>query len=104
MFIAGMSTITEPPINDLWTVSGEQELLKGWQKEDSDLFNSINAVEYYHQVQIEDFLKAILQSCDPLVTGEAGRKTVEIFTAIDRSQRDRAPIEFPLTPEGRTAP
>ena len=52
MFIAGMSTITEPPINDLWTVPGEQELLKGWQKEDSDFFLSINPVEHYHQLQI----------------------------------------------------
>jgi len=99
MFIAGMSTITEPPINDLWTVPGEQELLKRWQKEDSDLFNSINAMEYYHQVQIEDFLQAIIQARDPLVTGEEGRKTVEIFTAIYRSQRDRMPIKFPLAPE-----
>ena len=38
MFIAGMSNITEPPINDLWTVPGEQELLKKWQKEDADFF------------------------------------------------------------------
>ena len=104
MFIAGMSTISEPPINDLWTVPGEQELLKRWQKEDSDLFNSINAMEYYHQVQIEDFLQAILQSRDPLVTGGEGRKTVEIFTAIYRSQRDRMPIKFPLAPEDRAAP
>ena len=99
MFIAGMSNITEPPINDLWTVPGEQELLKQWQKEDSDLFVSINAVEYYHQVQISDFIKAVIESHDPLVTGEEGRKTVEIFTAIYRSQRDRKPIKFPLTPE-----
>jgi len=99
MFIAGMSTITEPPINDLWTVPGEQELLKQWQKEDSDLFISINAVEFYHQVQIADFIKAVIQSHDPLVTGEEGRKTVEIFTAIYRSQRDRKPIKFPLTPQ-----
>jgi hypothetical protein len=28
IFIAGISAITEPPINDLWTVPGEQELLK----------------------------------------------------------------------------
>ena len=103
MFIAGMSTITEPPINDLWTVPGEQELLKQWQKEDSDFFNSINAVEYYHQVQIADFLKAVLQSRDPLVTGEEGRKTVEIFTAIYRSRRNGKPVKFPLAPEVREA-
>jgi predicted dehydrogenase len=99
MFVAGMTTITEPPINDLWTVRGEEELVKKWQKEDSELFLSINAVEYYHQLQITEFLKAIIKGQDPLVTGEEGRKTVEIFTAIYRSQRDRKPVKFPLTPE-----
>ena len=28
MFIAGMSSITEPPINDLWTVPGEEEIIE----------------------------------------------------------------------------
>jgi predicted dehydrogenase len=97
MFIAGMSSITEPPINDLWTVPGEQELLKQWQKEDSDFFLSINPMEYYHQLQIAEFLQAVINSRDPLITGEEGRKTVEIFTALYRSQRERQPIKFPLT-------
>jgi len=99
MFIAGMSSITDPPINDLWTVPGEQELLKKWQKEDSDFFLSINPMEYYHQLQISEFLKAVIKSHDPLITGGEGRKTVEIFTALYRSQRDRKPVKFPLTAE-----
>ena len=96
MFIAGMSSITEPPLNDLWTVPGEQELLKQWQKEDSDFFLSINPMEYYHQLQIAEFLRAVIHSRDPLITGEEGRKTVEIFTALYRSQREQKPIKFPL--------
>jgi hypothetical protein len=52
------------------------------------LLPAINAVEYYHQIQIEDFLKAVIESHDPLITREEGRKTVEIFTAIYRSQRE----------------
>jgi UDP-N-acetyl-2-amino-2-deoxyglucuronate dehydrogenase len=96
MFIAGMSSITEPPINDLWTVPGEAELLKTWQKEDAELFQSINAMEHYHQLQIADFLKAVIDSREPLITGEEGRKTVEIFTALYRSQTERKPIKFPL--------
>jgi hypothetical protein len=44
-------------------------------------------------------LNAILRGHDPLITGEEGRKTVEIFTAIYRCQRDRKPIKFPLAPE-----
>jgi len=99
MFIAGMSNITEPPINDLWTVPGEEELLKKWQKEDSDFFLSINPIEYYHQLQISEFLKAVMAGRASAVPGEEGRKTVEIFEALYRSQRDRKPIKFPLTPE-----
>jgi predicted dehydrogenase len=72
--------------------------MKKWQKEDAEFFLSINAMEYYHQLQIEDFLKAVINSHDPLITAEEGRKTVEIFTALYRSQRDRKPIKFPLTP------
>jgi predicted dehydrogenase len=99
MFIAGMSSITEPPINDLWTVPGEEASLKQWQKEDSDFFLSINPIEYYHQLQISDFLKAVMAGRDSAVPGEEGRKTVEIFEALYRSERDRKPIKFPLTPE-----
>jgi predicted dehydrogenase len=96
MFIAGMSNITEPPYNDLWTVPGEQELMKKWQKEDAEFFLSINAMEHYHQLQIGEFLRAVIDSHEPLVTGEEGRKTVEIFTALYRSQGDGKPIKFPL--------
>ena len=96
MFIAGMSNITEPPYNDLWTVPGEQELMKKWQKEDAEFFLSINAMEHYHQLQIGEFLRAVIDSHEPLVTGEEGRKTVEIFTALYRSQHDAGPIKFPV--------
>ena len=74
-------------------------LLEKWQKEDSVFFNSINAMEYYHRLQIQNFLQAVLQDRQPLITGRDGRKTVEIFTAIYRSQRDRSSIKFPLKPE-----
>ena len=99
MFIAGMTGITEPPVNDLWTVSGEENMLEVWKKEDSDFFNSIDAMMFYHERQIEDFLRAVINGTRPLITGEDGRNTVEIFTAIYRSNRDHAPIKFPLMPE-----
>ena len=99
MFVAGMSKITEPPINDRWTVPVEESLLDEWKKQDTNFFLSIDAVEYYHQLQISDFLKAINEGRDPLITAEDGRKTVEIFTAIYRSNRDRKPVKFPLEPE-----
>ena len=99
MFIAGMSEITEPPYNDLWTVPGEEELLPGWQEEDRVAFQQINSMTYYHTVQIRDFLQAILEKRRPLVTLEDGRCTVELFDAIYRSQRTNQPVRFPLEGE-----
>ena len=53
-------------------------------------------MSYYHQPTICGFLFAVPEDRKPLVTGEDGRKTVELFTAIYRSQRDRQPVKFPL--------
>lgn len=101
MFIAGMSNILEPPVNDVWSVSGEEKLLEKWVAEDSAHFNTIDPMIYYMERQIEDFLLAIKNNTEPLVTGEDGRRTVELFTAIYRSTRDNCPIKFPLQPEKR---
>ncbi len=87
------------PVNDLWTVPGEEHLLAGWIREDEHLYNTVSMVEYPMQLQHEDFCDAILNDRPPVVDGEAGRKTVELFTAIYRSNRDNAVIKFPLQPE-----
>jgi UDP-N-acetyl-2-amino-2-deoxyglucuronate dehydrogenase len=96
MFIAGVSKITEPPVNDLWTVRGEEQLREVWRKEDSAFFGSIDPIEHYHGAQIRDFLRAIAEDRPPSISGEDGRRTVELFTAIYRSQRDRTPVLFPV--------
>jgi predicted dehydrogenase len=99
MFIAGRTGVAEPPVNDLWTIPGEEDMLKQWIKEDTDTFNNCDPTVVYMQYQIEDYLKALGENRPPLVTGEDGRRTVELFTAIYRSSRDNAPVKFPLTPE-----
>ncbi len=111
MFIAGMAPVLEPPLNDLWTVPGEEHLLEEWKAEDTARFQEIDPAMYYHQLQIQDFLQAVRDGREPLVTGREGRKLVEIFTAIYRSQRDRKPVRFPLDAkegsedyDGRLAP
>lgn len=96
MFIAGMSSITEPPVNDLWTVPGEDQLLPRWQEEDRAFFNSVDSMHHYHAQQIQDFLDAVAQGRRPLVDAAEGRRTVELFTAIYRSTRDNAVVKFPL--------
>ena len=91
-----MSKISDPPINDLWTIQGEEKMLPIWQKEDKDFFDQIDSTYYYHQCQINDFLNSILSDIPPLVTLEDGRKTVELFTAIYRSKKDHSFEKFPL--------
>jgi UDP-N-acetyl-2-amino-2-deoxyglucuronate dehydrogenase len=59
----------------------------------------VKPTEYFHRLQIEDFLRAILEKRPPAITGEDGRRTVELFTAIYRSTRDRKPVWFPLAAE-----
>jgi predicted dehydrogenase len=99
MFIAGKTTIAEPPKLDLWTVPGEEHLLEVWNRADSEEFYSVDSMTWYFKEQLADFKNAILNDHSPMVTAEEGRKTVELFTAIYRSQRDRKPVKFPLEPE-----
>lgn len=99
MFVAGMSGILEPPVNDIWTVPGEEKYLEQWKEEDSTFFQSVDPTVCYMEKQIEDFLTALDNNTEPLVSGEEGRKTVELFTAIYRSTRDNQPVKFPLQPE-----
>jgi UDP-N-acetyl-2-amino-2-deoxyglucuronate dehydrogenase len=96
MFVAGVSAAVDPPINDLWTVSGEESLLPQWQAEDRARAGQIDVMSHYHRLQIQDFLRAIQEDRAPMVPGEEGRKTVELFTAIYRCQRERQPVRWPL--------
>ncbi len=96
MFIAGRTGIAEPPVNDLWTIAGEEDNLKKWIIDDTEVFNSSDSTVKYIQLQIEDFLQAIENDTEPSVTAVDGRKTVELFTAVYRSSQTNLPVKFPL--------
>ena len=98
MFIAGVSAVTEPPVNDIWTIPGEESLLPEWQKQDSGFFESVD-INHNHYLQLLDFIRAINEEKKPLIDLKDGRKTVEIITAIYRTTRDNEPVSFPLYPE-----
>ena len=93
-FIAGVSTILEPPLNDLWTIPGEEDQLAQFQIEDRARFQEIDAVTYYHARQIEDFLRSVIDNRSPLVSGEDGRRVVALFQAIYQSSRDGRTIKL----------
>ena len=86
-FIAGVSSIPEPSLNDLWTIPGEDDHLARFEAEDRARFEKIDAVTHYHALQIADFLRSIIENRPPLVTGEDGRDVVAIFQAIYQSSR-----------------
>lgn len=91
-FIAGVSEVAEPPLTDLWTVSGEEHLLPAYQSDDRAAFARVHATVHYHKLQIADFLDAVREGRRPLVTGEDGRAVVELFSAIYQSSRERRAI------------
>jgi UDP-N-acetyl-2-amino-2-deoxyglucuronate dehydrogenase len=97
MFVPGLTNITEAPFNDIWTIRGEEQLLPQWKEEDARLFASVNPMEYFHRLQIQDFLRAIMEQRPPSITGEDGRRTVELFTAIYQATRDKKAVKFPLS-------
>ena len=59
-------------------------------KEDTVTLNNCDPTIRNMQFQIEDFLYS---------TGEDGRRTVELFSAIYRSTQDNVPVKFQLKPE-----
>ncbi len=95
-FIAGVSRISEPPLNDLWTIPGEEDRLATFQAEDRARFAAVDAVSHYHSLQIQDFLRAIIEDRPPSVTGEDGRRVVALFQAIYRSNREGRSIRLPM--------
>lgn len=95
-FVSGVTQYVDPPFNDIWTVASETHLLKSWQVQDKARAKEIDIMTHYHKLQIQDFLQSILKNREPAVDGYEGRKHVELFSAIYRSQRDRRPIKFPL--------
>ncbi len=99
MFIAGRTGVAEPPVNDLWTIPGEEDLLQQWIKEDTETFNNCDPTVKYYAVPDRRFSSCHLDNGkEPSVTGEDGRRTVELFTSIYRSSHDNMPVKFPLKP------
>ena len=91
MFIAGMSGVLEPPVNDLWTLPGEESRLARWKAEDEAFFKTIDATWYFFALQIADFAAAIREGRDCAVTGYDGRQTVRLMEAIYESGREGRP-------------
>lgn len=96
MFVAGMPSVVEPPVNDIWTIPGEEDLLALWEKEDRAFFKTIDPIVHYIRLQDLDFIQAVLQDHEPMISAKDGRKTVELFNAIYQSSRNNKPVRWPV--------
>lgn len=74
----------DTPVNDIWAIEGEKELLQHFKDQDIAFFHSIDTSSYFLTLQIEDMVRAITTSSTPLVTGEDGREAVKILEALQR--------------------
>jgi len=87
MFVAGMSGVVEAPVNDIWTIPGQEDRLALWKAEDEAFFRKIDATWYFFALQESDFVDAIREDREPAVSGADGRETVRLIEAIYDSGR-----------------
>lgn len=91
MFIAGMSSVLEPPVNDLWSIPGQEASLERWKAEDEAFFRTVDATWYFFARQEAEFVEAFREGRPPAVSGADGRETVRLIQAIYESGRSGLP-------------
>jgi predicted dehydrogenase len=83
--------------NFVWTLPGEEENRERWLAEEKA--SGMKEFPDCHAMQLADFFSAVREGREPSVTGEEGRKTVEIIEAMYRSGQTHAPVRFPVPVE-----
>ncbi|MFA6844295.1 MAG: Gfo/Idh/MocA family oxidoreductase [Sphaerochaetaceae bacterium] len=94
MFLPGQEGIIQPPLNDLWTIAGDEDKLKLWEKQDTDYFATIDATWYFFKMQIEDFTRSLLEDKNPACDGLQGLETVKLIEGIYSSGRSGKPVIY----------
>ena len=90
-----------------WKVYASQSLSNGFPERNSNLEaeleldrSKLPVVEHTgHKGQIDDVLTAIETGSKPLVTGESGRMTLELITAIYKAGFEERTVTLPIAPE-----
>ena len=93
----GMVSLWEQPegtaaIIDLWTIEGQEEYNDPFAPDREHL----PGFPEFHRLQIQDFVRAVLDDREPAVTGAEARKALEIILAIYHSSRTGLPVRLPL--------
>jgi predicted dehydrogenase len=84
---------------DVWTIPGESEFAHAYRAGANDipLADIHRHLVPYHAMQIEDFIEAVRDSRDPVVTGREAVKSLEIVQAIYQSSRTGASVRLTRT-------
>lgn len=51
---------------------------------------------YGHPAMLKDFIESIKSNREPFVSGERGKKALEIILAIYKSMKDKKPVDLPI--------
>jgi predicted dehydrogenase len=88
-----------------WKVYASTSMDNGFPTENKELEKELE--EYYdnlptllhtgHEGEIDDVMKAIETGGKPLITGESGRLTIELITAIYKAGFEHRTVELPIT-------
>ncbi|MDF2486963.1 MAG: oxidoreductase [Herbinix sp.] len=80
--------------------NGFPEENTGLEKELEEYYNSFPELQYTgHEGEIDNVLTAIETGGQPLITGESGRLTIELITAIYKAGFEQRTVELPITKE-----
>ena len=93
-FVAGVSGIADPPLNDVWTVPGEEELLPNFRRDDAAAFAAVDGTTHYHRLAVADFLRSVAAGGPAPVTGAEGRAVVALFRGIYDSNAAGRPVRL----------
>ena len=88
MFISGVTEAVEPAVNDLWTIDGEADLIVGLGGRGPSVRHGPRSDVVVPRAPDRGLPRRDPRGSTPAVDGDEGRKVVELFTAIYRSQRD----------------
>ena len=73
---------------------------RAFEQKAVDYLASLPPLPYEHHAgQLDNVLTAIENGLQPAITGEDGRRTIELITAIYKAGSSRLPVEFPLKPD-----
>ena len=90
-----------------WSVRAQVSRSNGFPEENTKLqeqleayYESIPDLKYEgHTGEIDDVLTALENGTRPLITGEDGRRTIELITAIYKAGCKKETVQLPIPPE-----